>query len=232
MPLSPRNDHLLGMRRPPSQHAWALRTLLGLLVSSTVALALAQPASASTTTIGCRTGAEQRCPLQPESTAESGALEYEPNGAFVRTNAGDTLLTSGWIEIPSTPSLFMSSVGNAEIRSITLPAALLESTVAVSADAEYLGSFAPGELIDFEALLGADVGVVRIAGIELLPASNFPLLVAMRSFDVFVDDSGLRTAIPGRVHVHLTPEPTTFALVAIGLILVTLQRRGLTSRCS
>jgi len=166
---------------------------------------------------GCRTGSEQRCPIQPESPASGGVLEYDTTGGVRISDANGVSLTSGWIEIPASPGLLLSALGASEIRSVTLPTGVLGSSLSISAGGQSLGAFVGGALVDFEALTGGAVGTVGIAGIEVDPGALLPLEVAMRSFD---PDTG------GHVRVVLVPEPAPFALVALGLLVLAPARRG------
>ncbi len=211
--------------RSDRRGARARRLVLLAAVSLLAAVGVAQPALASTSVtiiVSCLPGSQQRCPVEPLAIPSDGGLRYEPDGAEIPRIVGETFLTSGWIGLPASAGLLMSAVGDDEIRAITLPSGLLESPVAVVADATALGLFGPAERIDFEALLGSAAKEVGVHGIELL-GERLPLRVDMRSFDPDGNpfDPWGRS---GRVRVVLTPEPTSGVLLAFGLVLAGARR--------
>jgi hypothetical protein len=186
------------------------------------ALAIAsRPAPATEIIVQCYPpGSEQRCPLGPLASG-AGVLEYEPDGG-VDAFVGDTLLTTGWIEVPSAPGLVVTALSGAEIRSIELPSGVLEAPVSVSADGSPIGAFGPGASIDFENLVGAAVHSLTLSGIDLVPNAELTLRLAMRSFDV--DAPGALSGNPGRVSVAAIPEPGPALLLALGFAAIAARR--------
>ena len=195
-----------------------------------VMVAAAAPGSfasvSSTITIICPPGFAQHCPLAPISISAEGVREYEPQGRFVNKYADQSLLHSGWIEIPATSDLILWAGDDAEIRSIALPGGVFFfDLVQVTADGFDLGGFDNGATIDFESLIGSSAQEIRLGSIDVTYGTSFPLLVDMRSFDIVITSGILSQGNPGHVNALATPEPSGSALLGLGLLVLGARQR-------
>jgi hypothetical protein len=168
-------------------------------------------------------GAAPQCALGPVAThPEDRTIEYEPTGATANQFTEEGLFTSGWINVLVAPSILLVAQDDSEIRSIqgtpSIPNLYPDlGSVSAQADGVALGTFAPGESIDFETLLGRGATSVLLT-LGNADASLASWLVAMRDFEP-VSDPLART--PAHVLVSFpVPEPSPGALLPAGLALL------------